>query len=186
MHSYTRAGTCIYNRYLQVSTSSRSGHRGGAMFPEETITASEITFDKWYTHPFVQPLSSSETLGWRDIRLNVSRLQPSLQEEPGPLSSDHFLILLLEGGTRIRSTSLLDGKVHDEYQPRGSFHLQPAGRQIAGLWYQPITTAFLQLSPSLAAQFEGIAFRRDPAHVEILPQLSFHDPFLRHVITELC
>ncbi len=158
------------------------------MVPEQMVVDPNLTFEKWQANAFVQPLNSSETLDWKDIRLNISQLQPTERQELGPLSDNHFLILLLEGDTRIQSSALSYENIHDESQQMGmgSFHLYPAGIQVAGRWYQPVTAAFLQLPPALIMQFEGMAFRRDPAHIEIVPRLNFHDPLLHHLITELC
>ncbi len=156
------------------------------MSSEPAFSGTQQTFEEWKTNPFVQPLSSSETLGWKAIHLNIVWLQPTEKEETGPINENHLLLLQLEGETRIQSSMLIEGKLYETYQWVGSFHLIPGWHRAGGRWYQPVKVAFLQFPPSLAIPFEGSAFHRDPAHIEILPELNFQDALLLNLMTALC
>lgn len=146
-------------------------------------SASALTFEEWYAKPVVQPLTSSQPLGWNDIALHTSRLKPTDEYMQSPVTENHFLLLLVKGSTQIRTK--WGGKFHNERQTAGSLHLHPAGNESEGSWSSSVTVAFVELSPRLIVGLADTAFRGDPAHVQLLPRLNFRDPLLQYLSTEL-
>jgi AraC family transcriptional regulator len=154
------------------------------MLSEDARAASPLTFQEWFEKPVIQPLTTSETLGWNEIALYTSRIYATKESVPGPVTGDHGLVFVLSGSTRLQSE--LDGKFYDEYLTTGAIGLVPAWHESFGHWSASVTSAFINLSPQLLNSLAETAFRGDPAHVHLLPRLNFHDPLLQHLIGELC
>jgi AraC family transcriptional regulator len=146
-------------------------------------TPAALTFEEWYAKPIVQPLASSESLGWQNVVLHTSRLRPTRESMQSPVTENHFLQLLVSGATEVAIR--WNGKVQQFQQTAGSLNLHPAGTDSSGSWSSPITVAFVQLSPHLIVSLADTAFRGDPMRVQMLPKLNFRDPLLQHLVMEL-
>ena len=152
-----------------------------SVFPADT---SLPTFKEWYAKPLVQPLTSSEKLGWSDIQLHTSRIVATQENVMGPLTHDHCIIFQLRGETRIQCR--LGNKAFDEHLTSGAMALVPAMNENFGRWSDSVFAAFIQLSPQIIDRLADTAFAGDPERVELLPMLNIHDPVLQSLLTELC
>ncbi|MEP7293874.1 MAG: AraC family transcriptional regulator, partial [Chloroflexota bacterium] len=142
------------------------------------------TFEQWYADPVVQPLTSSESLGWKDIGIRTSRVVATEDYVTGPLCDEHSLVFQLEGTTRLQTR--LHDKTYDEYLTSGSMALIPVRHETSGRWSHSVSAAILQLSPRLITLLADSTLRGDPDHVQLLPRMNFHDPLLHYLIIELC
>lgn len=141
------------------------------------------TFEEWMAKPIVQPLASSESLGWQHVALHTSRLRPAREIMQSPVTENHFLQMLVSDSTEVAIR--WNGKVHRFRQIAGSLHFHTAGTDSSGTWSSPITVAFVQLSPHLIVRLADTAFHGDPIRVEMLPNLNFRDPLLQHLVMGL-
>lgn len=141
------------------------------------------TFEEWMAKPVVQPLASSESLGWQDVALHTSRLKPTREIMQSPVTENHFLQMLVSDATEVAIR--WNGKIHQFRQTAGSLNLHPAGTESSGSWSSPVTVAFVQLSPHLIVNLADTAFRGDPMRVQLLPTLNFRDPLLQYLVMGL-
>jgi AraC family transcriptional regulator len=151
--------------------------------PVYPADASLPTFQEWYARPLVQPLTSSESLGWSDIQLHTSRIRATKEDVTGPLTDNHCIVFQLRGETRIQCR--LGDAVFDEGMTPGAMALVPAQYQNVGRWSHSIFAAFIQLSPKIIDRLADYAFGGDPELVEFQPKLNLHDPVVESLLTEL-
>jgi AraC family transcriptional regulator len=114
----------------------------------------------------------------------MSEIAAAHEPAQGPVNTEHFLLLILDGATRLQVR--LSGKPYDGHLAPGSMLLNPAEQEGNGRWSHSVTAALVRLSPQLIQLAADTSIRGDPAHVEVLPAFNFHGPLLRALITELC
>lgn len=139
---------------------------------------------QWYAVSQLQKLTSSETLGWTTVELDLAEhgAVPEMQYVP---YDDHDVIsFLLEGTLHVKS--LVGGVLRRYTAAPGMMFLIPRHTEFASNWDAPWTNGGLRLNPAMVSENAAAIQRGDPDHVEIIPSFFFTDPLLYHLGAELC
>lgn len=154
------------------------------MSSNSSKTPAQLSFEEWSSRHLSQPLNTSEAPDWTNIGFYMAEIAAAPEPAQGPVNTEHFLLLLLDGSTRLQVR--LNGKPYEGHLAPGSMLLNPAEQEGNGRWSHSVTAAFVRLSPQLIQLADDTLIRGDPAHIELFPAFNFHDPLLRSLITELC
>jgi AraC family transcriptional regulator len=148
-----------------------------------SASPASFSFAEWYAQPVVAPLTSSETLGWRDLTLHVSQILATEELVTGPVVDDPSLIVVLDGQTQVRGK--FAGKPTEAFWDSGSMMLVPARNETSGRWSDTVSAAFVRFSPGLMSTLAESMFRGDPDRCELLPLINLRDPLLHHLTRAL-
>ncbi len=154
------------------------------MSAHQSPPLSPLSVEEWFNQRVSHALTSSESLGWKYLTLNISELQSSRGYTEGPLVEQHYLVHILQGKPHLQAW--MDGVYYDAVHAPGTTIFYPGGYQSYGRWNADLTAAFIQLSPQLLFQLAEDNFKGDPAQVQFSPAVHFHDPLLAALISEMC
>ena len=138
---------------------------------------------QWYSNSQLQKLTSSDSLGWTNVELDLAEHGPVPELQYVPYD-DHDVISFLLAGT-LRVQSHVGGVLSHYVAGPGMMFLIPRHTEFASNWDAPWTNGALRLKPGMVSQAAAAIQHGDPDHVEILPSFFFSDPLLYHLGVEL-
>lgn len=140
------------------------------------------TITEWLANPFVQTLTTSESLGWNNVTVHSVNLKPTADLVTAPQRKDETLILVA-GSTRMEARVM--GRYYDWRYVPGDLILYPRHSESSGRWDSPAKIVLIDLAHQNIVDIASATLRGDPAHIEMLFRVGFNDPLLRHLATEL-
>jgi AraC family transcriptional regulator len=139
--------------------------------------------EQWYSTTHVQKLTSSDSLGWVNMELDIAEHGPVPELQYVPYD-DHDVISFLLDGT-MRGQSRIDGILRHYVAGSGMMFLIPRHTEFASNWDAPWTNGGLRLHPQTVGEAAAAIQRGDPDKTEMLPTFFFTDPLLYHLGVEL-
>lgn len=146
---------------------------------------SQPTLEEWYAKPVIEVLKSSEPFGWEPMRLRYTYLHPALDSLPIPYTEKYAVIVVLEGGTRIKVNMPSENPFDGVLRP-GATQIVPPYIDGSSTWDAANIAAFLEFSPQLIQCLTDEAFRGDPYRVQLASNLNLYDPLLHVLMQKLC
>lgn len=142
------------------------------------------TIDQWYSRTRVQKLTTSDSLDWNGIRLELAQHQSVPEDVSGPyLEVDAFAFLLK--GTATFKMRYPGGVVKSGIIGPGTLQLLPRHTEYGGSWNAPWTYGALHLNREATIKFTAALFRGDPEKIQLIPTFLFNDPLLYYLGVEL-
>lgn len=138
---------------------------------------------QWYSTTRLQKLTSSESLGWANVELDVAEHGPVSELRYVPYDDHDVISFLLDGKLRVQSR--IGGIQHHFVAGPGMMFLIPRHTEFASSWDAPWTNGALRLNPSIVYEAAAATQRGDPAKIEIVPSFFFTDPLLYQLGVEL-
>jgi AraC family transcriptional regulator len=143
------------------------------------------TIEEWHDTAPVQALRTSLHQGWEQVRMITSRLEPTCEEQVSPQFSDYNLLMVLEGTSR-RNVRIGSESPIDDVMTPGTLQIHPPHLETIATWDAPQTMSFLELPVQTMTLLADEAFRGDPHHIQLDPQLNFQDSLLQALVEALC
>lgn len=138
---------------------------------------------QWYSTTRLQKLTSSESLGWSNVEMDLAEHGPVSELRYVPYDDHDVISFLLEGKLRVQSRI---GGVRQQFVANpGMMFIIPRHTEFASSWDAPWTNGALRLSPGMVREAAAATQRGDPAHTEIIPSFFFTDPLLYQLGVEL-
>jgi AraC family transcriptional regulator len=138
---------------------------------------------QWYSTTYLQKLTTSDSLGWINMELDIAEHGPVPELRYVPYD-DHDVISFLLAG-RLRVQSRIDGVLRHYVASPGMMFLIPRHTEFASFWDASWTNGALRLNPGMVREVAADLQRGDPAKLEMLPTFFFTDPLLYRLGVEL-
>ncbi|MCB9453067.1 MAG: helix-turn-helix transcriptional regulator [Anaerolineaceae bacterium] len=148
------------------------------------LPAPHPTFAQWYSNPRLQLLTSSESLGWKNLGLLIEQQDANPESINVPYQEDDVFAVFLAGSTRIHSHHV-GGTSFDKYVGPQSLQLIPRYSEIKITSDSELTYAVLRLKRQFVTQTAADIQYGDPERTELLPTFYFNDPLLYNLGAEL-
>lgn len=132
-------------------------------------------------HLPLQPLLSSQKLGWRDVLVEQHYQLPC--EIPKHSVPGHVISICLDGQAELQKVSA-DGRLHKGILTSGHVCINPALFPISGRILEQSKSIFMCLDPSFVVRaVRGFIYEE---RIEIIPQFMLHDCLIEGVGLALC
>lgn len=142
------------------------------------------TTEQWYSRTRLQKLTTSDSLGWSNMRLELAQHQPVPEQVTGPYLEDDVIAFLLQGTASMRMR-YPGGKVQNRMVGPGTLQLLPHHTEFGGSWNASWTYGALQVDRDMMIRATVELFAGDPETVQLVPRFLFNDPLLYHLGIEL-
>ena len=149
----------------------------------QQMTAPHPAAVPWYSTTQLQKLTSSDSLGWTNMELDIAEHGPIQELSYAPYDDHDVISFILEG--RLRVQSHVGGVLRHHVAGTGMMFLIPRHTEFANNWDAPWTHGGLRLNPGMVSEAAAAIQRGDPDKFEIIPTYFFTDPLLYHVGVEL-
>ncbi len=137
----------------------------------------------WYSTTQLQKLTSSDSLGWIKMELDIAEHGPVPELRYVPYDEHDVISFLLEGTLRVQSR--INRVLRQLVAGPGMMFLIPRHSEFASNWDAPWTNGALRLNPRMVKEAAAAIQRGDPDKIEMLPTFFFTDPLLYHLGVEL-
>lgn len=137
----------------------------------------------WYTTSHLRKLTSSDSLGWVNMELDIAEHGPMPELQYVPYDDHDVISFILEG--RLRVESRIDGVQRHFDAGAGTMFLIPRHTEFASNWDSTWTNGGLRLNPDMVREAAADLRRGDPDQVEIVPTFFLTDPLLYKLGVEL-
>jgi AraC family transcriptional regulator len=149
----------------------------------QQLTAPHPAAVPWYSTTQLQKLTSSESLGWSNVELDIAEHGPVQELSYVPYDDHDIISFLLEGTLRVQSR--IDGVLHHHAAGPGMMFLIPRHTEFASNWDSPWTNSAVRLNPRMVSEAAAAIQFGDPDKFAIIPTFFFTDPLLYHLGVEL-
>lgn len=139
---------------------------------------------QWYSSSQLQKLTSSDSLGWTNVELDLAEhgAVPELQYVP---YDDHDVISFILAG-KLRVQSRIGGVVRQHRASAGTMFIIPRHTEFGSNWDAAWTNGALRINQRMVSEAAAAVQRGDPDQVEIVPTFFFNNPQLFQLGVQLC
>jgi AraC family transcriptional regulator len=146
-------------------------------------SASHPAAVQWYSTTRLKKLTSSDSLGWINMELDIAEHGPVPEVRYVPYDDHDVISFLLEGTLHVQSR--IDGVLRHAVAGPGMMFLIPRQTEFASNWDATWTNGALRLNPNMISEAAAAIQHGDPHKIEMQPTFFFTDPLLYHLGIEL-
>lgn len=139
---------------------------------------------QWYSSSHLQKLTSSDSLGWTNVELDLAEHGAVSELQYVPYD-DHDVISFIMAGT-VRGQARSGGVLRQHVSSAGMMFIIPHHTEFGSTWDAPWTNGALRINPRMMSEAAAAVQRGDPDRVEIVPTFFFNNPLLFQLGIQLC
>jgi AraC family transcriptional regulator len=148
------------------------------------VSVPHATVEQWYSGTRLKKLTTSDSLGWYNARLEIAQHEPVPEFAYSPyLDNDVFAFLL--AGSALMRMRIPGGIARSDLVSPGTLQLLPRQTVFGANWSALWTYGALQLNQGMVVATSAALLRGDPEKIQLVPTYGFNDPLLYHLSVEL-